>query len=275
MTANPLKVFYSYAHIDEPYRIELEKWLKLFERNGLIDDWSDRQITAGDEWKDEINENMLHSQIIILLVSPDFINSDYCYDIETATAIDLDKKKKASVVPVIIRPCLFRDTKFSYLQALPKDALPVSKWADKDDAWQNVSEGIKKLIGEIKSHENKMDGEERALKNVIMNYDGADNAIDFGGDDFTTNEEVAPVLVKENHKNESITQLIKRFALQKPELYFTSNTLKKWASKQPDFNGFEKFDNPSIASELEQLTAAKFLKANPTKSGDTMYKWND
>ncbi|GJL67665.1 MAG: hypothetical protein NPIRA06_03000 [Nitrospirales bacterium] len=78
----PMKVFYSYAHEEESLKDELAKHLAILERGGLISSWHDRDITAGQEWKDQINDNLLTAQIILLLVSPDFLNSDYCYDNE-------------------------------------------------------------------------------------------------------------------------------------------------------------------------------------------------
>lgn len=270
---SPLKVFYSYSHVDEPYRIELEKWLKIFERQGLIDDWSDRQITAGDEWKTEINENLVQSQIIILLVSPDFINSDYCYDIETATAIDLDKQKKASVVPVIIRPCLFRETNFSYLQALPKDALPVSKWPDKDEAWLNVSEGLKKLILEINPAVKKMDGDEPVIKNVSKNFSGGATTFDFPVGGFENiSESIDQSGDGFSYSKASLPDLIRILFSEYPDLFFTANTIKNWASEKLRFSSFNNHDLVSIEEELENLKNKGELKSIKSKSGDLMYK---
>lgn len=270
---SPIKVFYSYSHVDEPYRIELEKWLKIFERQGLIDDWSDRQITAGDEWKTEINENLMRSQIIILLVSPDFINSDYCYDIETATAIDLDKQKKANVVPVIIRPCLFRETNFSYLQALPKDALPVSKWPDKDEAWLNVSEGLKKLILEINPPVKKMEGDEPVIKNVTKNFNGGANTFDFPVGGF---ENISKSIDQADdgfsYSKASLPDLIRRLFNEYPDLYLTANTIKNWASDKLRYSSFSNYEVVSIEKELEQLKNKGELKSIVSKSGDVMYK---
>ena len=146
-----LKVFYCYSHSDENYRNELEKNLSILKKKEIIDEWHDRKIIASEEWDHIINVNMQNSHIILLLISSDFIVSDYCYDIEMQNAMELHNNGKAAVVPIILRPCVWKDTPFAKLQALPKDGLPVSKWPDRDDAWLSVAEGIKKLCENYKT----------------------------------------------------------------------------------------------------------------------------
>jgi internalin A len=148
--SKPLRLFYSYSHKDETLRDELETHLKLMQRQGLIETWSDRRITAGQEWKDKIDENLERAEIILLLVSADFIASDYCYDIEMKRALERHEKKEASVIPIIVRDVSWHSALFGKLQALPKDGKAVTIWPNKDTAWRNVSEGIEKVIKEWK-----------------------------------------------------------------------------------------------------------------------------
>jgi internalin A len=145
-----VRLFYSYSHKDEHWRTQLETHLKLLHRRGLIDPWYDRNIEAGDEWKQRIDENLEHADIILLLVSADFIASDYCYEKEMKRAIERQERKEARVIPIIVRDVDWKDTPFAKLQALPKDGLAITKWSDKDSAWRNVSEGIKKVVEEIR-----------------------------------------------------------------------------------------------------------------------------
>lgn len=144
-----LKIFYSYSHKDEAYRLSLESHLSILSRKKIISGWSDRDITAGQEWKREIDENIKSADIIILLVSSDFIASDYCFDIEMEVAMQRHEKLESIVIPVILRPTDWSDTPFGRLQALPKDAKPVSKWESEDEAWLNVVEGLRARIEEI------------------------------------------------------------------------------------------------------------------------------
>ena len=100
----PTEVFFSYAHEDEPLSRELVKHLGVLKRQGVIRDWHDRKITAGTEWKGQIDQHLNSAGVILLLVSPDFIASDYCYDIEMKRALERHDKGEARVIPVILRP---------------------------------------------------------------------------------------------------------------------------------------------------------------------------
>jgi internalin A len=145
-----MRVVSSYAHEDEELRDQLETHLKLLQRQGVISTWHDRKIKPGDEWKGVIDENFQRADLILLLVSADFVASDYCYEIEMRTALERHEKGEAKVVPIILRACQWQDALFGKLQALPKDGKPVTSWPDRDEAWTDVAEGIKKTVEEIR-----------------------------------------------------------------------------------------------------------------------------
>lgn len=142
----PMKVFYSYAHEDESLRDELAKHLAILKRHGLISSWHDRDISAGQEWKDQINDNLNTAQIILLLVSSDFLNSDYCYDIEMVRAMELHQEGAGCVIPIILRPCLWSMASFGKLQALPTGAQPITSAPNRDEAFSDVALGLKTAI---------------------------------------------------------------------------------------------------------------------------------
>jgi internalin A len=150
MKERPIRLFYSYSHQDERLRNELETHLKLLQRQGMIETWHDRKIEAGDEWKRKIDENLERADIILLLISADFIASNYCYEIEMKRALERHENGEARVIAVIVRDCNWRIAPFAKLQALPKDGKAVKKWPDKDSAWQNVAEGIQGVVEEIR-----------------------------------------------------------------------------------------------------------------------------
>ncbi|SDN13325.1 NB-ARC domain-containing protein [Daejeonella rubra] len=156
-------IFISYSHEDEIYKEKLEKHLGLLQRNGIIETWNDRKIVAGDEWDKKIKEELENSQIILLLVSVDFLSSDYCYDIEIKKAIEKHESGRARVIPIILRACDWHETPFGKLQALPKNAKPVKSFEDEDEAFYSVTEGLKlsisqlkKEIGSITPHDNSI-----------------------------------------------------------------------------------------------------------------------
>lgn len=145
-----VRLFYSYSHKDETLRNELETHLKLLHRQGLLETWQDRQIEAGEEWKQKIDDNLERADIVLLLVSADFIASDYCYEKEMGRALERHAQGEARVIPVIVRDVNWRIAPFARLQALPKDGKVVTLWANKDSAWRNVSEGIERVVEEMR-----------------------------------------------------------------------------------------------------------------------------
>jgi internalin A len=148
-----VRLFYSYAHKDEELRDELETHLKLFQRQGLIEPWHDRGIGAGTEWAGEIDDNLDRADVVLLLVSADFIASDYCYDKEMTRALERHEQGAARVIPIVIRDCNWQSAPFGKLQALPTDSRPVTTWGSekyaRDTAWKNVADGIEAVIKEL------------------------------------------------------------------------------------------------------------------------------
>ncbi len=82
MPGRDVTLFYSYSHADEDLRVQLAKHLKILERQKILQGWSDRDISAGSEWRGQIDQHLKSADIVLLLISPDFIASDYCYDVE-------------------------------------------------------------------------------------------------------------------------------------------------------------------------------------------------
>ncbi len=144
-------VFFSYAHEDDEYRIQLQEHLKLFERMGVISCWHDRGIIAGEEWEDSISSNLKAADIILALVSSAFLASEYCYGRELKRALSQHASGQSRLIPIIIRPVVWSDSALGKLQALPDNAKPVSTWSDRDAAWANVVRGIKRAVDTIKT----------------------------------------------------------------------------------------------------------------------------
>jgi len=139
----------SYSHADEKIKDAVLRHLKPLERMGLITEWHDRKLLAGDSWGDEISRNLDTADIVLLLVSIDFINSRYCYDVELDRALERHASGACRVVPIILRGCLWQHTPFSKLQALPRDGKPVVSWPDHDEALASVSDGLRAYAQEI------------------------------------------------------------------------------------------------------------------------------
>lgn len=138
-------LFFSYSHRDENLRDELETHLKLMHRQGLIRPWHDRKILPGAEWNPAINAQIENADIILLLVSADFIASDYCWTEELKVALRRHSFGEAKVIPVILRQCDWTSTPFAHLQSLPSNGEPITSWRDRDAAWTDVVAGIRRI----------------------------------------------------------------------------------------------------------------------------------
>ncbi|BAY25522.1 hypothetical protein NIES2100_53280 [Calothrix sp. NIES-2100] len=148
---SPIDVFISYSHKDDELREELVTQLANLRRQGKITAWHDRAIEAGEEWEAQIKQRLQSARIILLLISPPFMASDYCYDVEMQQAIARHNAGTARVIPIILRPCDWQDSPFSKLQVLPQDAKPVTQWSDRDAAFLNVVEGIRKAVNSLRN----------------------------------------------------------------------------------------------------------------------------
>ncbi len=150
-----LKIFISYAHEDEPYRQALEKYLIVLKLQGLIEHWDDRMIVPGDRWDDEINANLEGCHVIVLLVSINFIGSEYIRAKEMRRAMERHGAGAAVVVPVLVRvtPEWSNVLGLGALQVLPvqpgripEEVVPIKKWDDEDEAWTCVVNGLRRTI---------------------------------------------------------------------------------------------------------------------------------
>ena len=144
-----ITLFYSYCHKDERQRNRLETH-RHPKRQGLILEWQfDRKISGGTEWKGRIDERLDTAQVILLLVSADFIHPDYCYDVELMRAMERHEAGEARVIPIIVRPCDWHSAPFGKLQAFPKDGKPVTKWKPQDDAYVDIARQLRQVIMEL------------------------------------------------------------------------------------------------------------------------------
>lgn len=138
-----ISLFFSYSHADEALRDQLETQLAMLKRQGVITTWHDRRIGAGQEIDQAIDAGMEAAGIILLLVSPDFIASNYCYEREMTSAMERHAAKNAIVIPVILRPCDWHHAPFGKLLATPTDGRPVTQWPDRDQAFLEVAKSIR------------------------------------------------------------------------------------------------------------------------------------
>ena len=141
-----LQVFFSYSHEDEEQRNQLEKHLASLQRQKLIEPWHDRRLLAGENIDDRISEELKHADIVLLLISASFIASDYCASKEMNYALERHTAGDAIVIPVIVKNCDWQSGPFARLNAVPKDAKPITSWPNPDDAYTDVAKAIRAVV---------------------------------------------------------------------------------------------------------------------------------
>ena len=148
-----IKIFISYSHQDEDIWKQLRNHLASMERRGIIEIWFDRKILPGQPLDHEIERNIAQANIALLLVSANFISSDYCHDVEMTYAMDLHRTGSLRVVPVIVSACDWKNSQFGNLLAVPKDGKPIRSWQIVDDALLDVVEQLTKVIEKLKQND--------------------------------------------------------------------------------------------------------------------------
>lgn len=142
-------IFISYAHEDEDLKKELDKYLKVLKRSSKVQVWNDRELIAGQEWDQTIMSELNKANIILLLISVDFNASDFIWEKELASAMKRHEEGTAHVVPIILRKCEWRSMPYAKLQALPRNATPVTEYANRDAAFTEIAIGIEKLVDQV------------------------------------------------------------------------------------------------------------------------------
>ena len=140
-----IEVFLSYSHADEEHRTELVKHLTLLQRQGLIEPWYDRRIEPGTNVHAEIETKLETTDVFLLLVSPDFVASDYCYDKEMTRAMQRHVDGSAVTIPAILRPCDWQAAPFGELLAAPADGKPVTEHANRDRAYLEIAQAVRRV----------------------------------------------------------------------------------------------------------------------------------
>jgi hypothetical protein len=146
-----IEVFCCYARRDKPHLDDLKTHLIVLQRQGLITIWNDTDISPGSNWEEEVEKHLNTAHIILLLISADFIASEYCYSKEMKRAIERHEQGEARVIPVILRPGYWEGAPFTILQALPSGMKPIisSSWHSVDEALLDVVKGVRKAIESI------------------------------------------------------------------------------------------------------------------------------
>jgi WD40 repeat protein len=155
MMPTPLEVFCCYARKDQRMLEDLKKHLMPLQRSGLIRIWSDTNLNTSQEWEKELHQHLESADLILLLISPDFMSSEYCYSTEMARAIERQEQGSAHVIPILLRSTFWYNAPFAKLQMLPTNTKPVKSWSNRDDAFNHITEHINRIVTGPQTERNK------------------------------------------------------------------------------------------------------------------------
>lgn len=144
-----LALYYCYASEDKLLRDELDKHLMTLKRQEQISTWHQGEIQPGTEWKHEISTHLQQSDIILLLISPDFFASEEVYREEMTQAFARHERHQALVIPVLLRPTDWEGTPVNKLQTLPINGKPITQWDNRDEAFLQITQGIRNAIKDL------------------------------------------------------------------------------------------------------------------------------
>ncbi|GLV53702.1 tetratricopeptide repeat protein [Dictyobacter sp. S3.2.2.5] len=147
--ARPLNIFISYVERDQELLQDLENHLATLKQQGLITNWQQHDIRAGEEWKKAVMQHLEAADIIFLLISADFLASEHCSGVEMARAIERHDRSEARVIPIILRPCDWQGSPFEKLTCLPSNRQPVTSWQQHDSAFLDIVTELRKIIEEL------------------------------------------------------------------------------------------------------------------------------
>lgn len=250
------QVFCSYSHRDREYQDELAQHLSTLKRLGLIELWYDKEICAGDDWKKEISENLEKADIVLLLVSANFIASDYCYTIEMKRALELHESKQAIAIPIIIKTCDWEViSPLSKLQALPSNAKAVDRWTNPNEAWTDVSKGIRKTIDKIKNESISFNTIQKGKMEV-----------------FRSVEELNTRSIPSDRDH--LRYLLLSFLKTWDKWTFNTARIHGWGARQPGYEEFAEYDTKTLSNTLKELENEGILTSRTSsKSGTLLFKY--
>lgn len=168
-----MRIFCSYCHEDEAYKDKLKQHFAIMLKNREIEFWDDRELVAGQELDEEITRQLDAADVVIALISASYLSSHYCYEVEMGRAMQRHREGRAVVAPVLLRPCDWPEAVFAKGLVCPKDAKPVSKWDDKDEALYDAMTSIKKAIRKLGQTQRKKAAQEGGGAKLDAISDGA------------------------------------------------------------------------------------------------------
>jgi len=237
-----VKLFFSYAHNDREYLDEFKDYIKIFERNGLVERWDDNELIVGEKWDNTIKDKIYSADIIIFLLSASSLASDYIYNNELKIAFELNEIDEAHVIPIIIKDCLWDMTEFKDFQILPRDGKAINSWKLREEAWTATARGLKKAIDSIIS------AKQQSIKSVNDNQKSSKL------------EKVIESIKQTDTNKEIVLKFLKTYH----RWWFNIPRIINWGSEREGFARLKSLSHEELKSILSELEKEDKIISKPS-----------
>lgn len=181
MRQEALKVFISYSHKDKEFKEKLVKHLSSLIRQKYICLWYDNMIQPGEDLDESVLEALHSSQVMLLLVSANYLSSEYCYETELGEAMRMRKEQGMIVIPIMVRPVDVKGTLFDGIMSLPTDRKAITQFSNQDEAYEDIAKGIRRVVeGRVLSSLPRYQGIQNAAPHPNANIQN-NNGINISG----------------------------------------------------------------------------------------------
>ena len=271
------KVFFSYSHHDKKIRSEIDKHFSVLKRASVIETWYDNEILAGDSFDHIIKEELENADIILLLVSADFLNSNYCQDVEMKRALQKHRTGEAKVVPIIVDICDWKHTSLKTLKVLPSDGKEITKHGNRKEAYQDITNEIRELASIVnepvgyyvkKAFYNSQKNlgvfisvSKRLLKFILDNFKPIGILLI-----------IVFVLSSLLEKNPSKYEIEESSIFFEEEAYTTVNWQENWRKNFTKFSNQKSIPSPRDYLLLKSPILPSFYEIEPVTKGDRVEK---
>jgi len=237
-----VKLFFSYAHNDREYLDEFKDYIKIFERNGLVERWDDNELIVGEKWDNTIKDKIYSADIIIFLLSASSLASDYIYNNELKIAFELNEIDEAHVIPIIIKDCLWDMTEFKDFQILPRDGKAVNSWKLREEAWTATARGLKKAIDSIIS------AKQQSVKNVKVNQKSSKLGKS----------------IESAKQTDSDKEIVLKFLKTYHRWWFNIPRIINWGSEREGFSRLKSLTHEELKAILSELEKEDKIISKPS-----------
>jgi len=248
-TKEQVKIFFSYAHADREYLDEFKNYIKIFERNGLVEHWDDNELIVGEKWDNTIKDKIYSADIIIFLLSASSLASDYIYNNELKIAFELNEIDEAYVIPIIVKDCLWDMTEFKDFQILPIDGKAVNSWRLREEAWTATARGLKK-----------------AIDNIILAKQQSIDRIQDG-----ENSSKIGKILESVKQSDSDKEIVLKFLKTYHRWWFNIPRIINWGSERDGFKRLKTLTNEQLKTILNELEQEdKIISKSSSKNKNSL-----